>query len=66
MTEQSSAGSEGIVELTAEIVASHVQNNGVAIGDLPRLIKIVHNPLQVLLPRDPLKNCNLLFPCDAR
>ena len=44
MTEKSSAGCEGIVELTAEIVASHVQNNSVAISDLPQLIKIVHEP----------------------
>ena len=45
MTEKSSAGSEGIVELTAEIVASHVQNNSVEISDLPQLIKIVHESL---------------------
>ena len=48
MTEKSSASSEGIVELTAETVASHVQNNSVAISDLPQLIKIVHESLASL------------------
>ena len=48
MTEKSSAGSEGIVELTAETVASHVQNNSVAISDLPQLIKTVHESLTSL------------------
>ena len=45
MTEKSSTGGEGIVELTVEIVASHVQNNSVAISDLPQLIKTVHESL---------------------
>ena len=45
MTERSSVGNEGIVELTAEIVASHAQNNSVSVSDLPELIKIVHKTL---------------------
>ena len=45
MTEKSSAGNGDIIELTVEIVASHVQNNSVAISDLPELIKTVHESL---------------------
>lgn len=45
MTERSSVGNEGIVELTAEIVASHAQNNSVSVRDLPELIKTVHKTL---------------------
>ena len=48
MTEKSSTGCEGMVELTVEIVASHVQNNSVAISDLPQLIKTVHESLTSL------------------
>lgn len=45
MTEKSSAGNGDFIELTVEIVASHVQNNSVAISDLPELIKTVHESL---------------------
>lgn len=34
-----------LITLTADIVAAHVQNNNVAVGDLPRLIESVHGAL---------------------
>ena len=34
-----------IIEMTAEIVASYVENNTIAIGDLPALIQSVHRAL---------------------
>ena len=40
-TEQSS----DLLELTTEIVAAHVSNNTVALGDLPQLINQVYNSL---------------------
>jgi predicted transcriptional regulator len=45
MTEISSSSSKDIIAWTADIVASHVQNNSVAISDLPLLIKTVHDSL---------------------
>jgi predicted transcriptional regulator len=45
MTEISSSSSKDIIAWTADIVASHVQNNSVAISDLPVLIKTVHDSL---------------------
>lgn len=36
---------EALVALTAEIVASHVANNAVAIGDLPAILASVHTAL---------------------
>ncbi len=39
---------ETLIGLTAEIVASHVGNNSVAIGDLPLLIQNVHGALASL------------------
>jgi len=45
MTDLSSSGSKNIIAWTADIVASHVQNNSVAISDLPNLIKTVHDSL---------------------
>jgi len=38
-------GSEALLTLTADIVAAHVSNNSVAVGDLPRLIGEVHAAL---------------------
>lgn len=35
----------GLLELTSEIVAAHVANNSVAVGDLPKLIHDVHQAL---------------------
>ncbi len=35
----------GLLALTADIVAAHVSNNSVAVGDLPTLIKNVHGSL---------------------
>jgi predicted transcriptional regulator len=43
MTEQ--AESNEILALTTNIVAAHVSNNSVAVADLPRLIREVHDPL---------------------
>ncbi|MBD3760986.1 MucR family transcriptional regulator [Rhizorhabdus sp.] len=37
-----------LLDLTADIVASHVANNNVAVGDIPGLIKSVHGALQGL------------------
>jgi len=39
---------ETLLELTADIVASHVSNNSVSVGDLPTLIRSVHGALQAL------------------
>lgn len=36
---------EMLVTLTADIVAAHVSNNSVAVGDLPQLIQNVHGAL---------------------
>ena len=40
--------SEALLTLTADIVAAHVSNNSVAVGDLPRLIGSVHAALSGL------------------
>ena len=45
---EDSADSKNIIAWTANIVASHVQNNSVEIGELPRLIKTVHDSLNGL------------------
>ncbi len=45
MSENSSSDGSAMIAWTADIVASHVQNNSVAIGDLPVLIKTVHESL---------------------
>lgn len=37
-----------LLELTADIVASHLSNNTVAVGDVPTLIKNVHDSLKEL------------------
>lgn len=39
---------ESIIETTADIVAAHVSNNSVAVGDLPTLIANVHAALSGL------------------
>jgi predicted transcriptional regulator len=48
MSENSSSRGNEIIAWTADIVASHVQNNSVAIRDLPILIKTVHESLSGL------------------
>lgn len=48
MSENSSQKNKEIIAWTAEIVASHVQNNSVAINDLPQLIRTVHDSLNGL------------------
>jgi len=45
MTENSSSDNKEIIEWTAEIVASHVQNNSVAIDELSKLIRTVYDSL---------------------
>ena len=45
MSEDSTSDNKDIIALTADIVASHVQNNSVAINDLPQLIRTVHDSL---------------------
>ena len=37
-----------LITLTADIVAAHVSNNMVAVGDIPQLIENVHNSLAKL------------------
>jgi predicted transcriptional regulator len=37
-----------LIELTADIVSSHVSNNSVSVGDLPRLIQEIHGALATL------------------
>ena len=46
---ENSSDNKNIIAWTANIVASHVQNNSVEIGELPQLIKIVHDSLNGLL-----------------
>jgi len=53
MTENSSSDSSDMIAWTADIVASHVQNNSVAISDLPILIKTVHDSLAGLGGENP-------------
>jgi predicted transcriptional regulator len=48
----SDQNSETILNLTADIVAAHVANNTVAVGDVPMLIAKVHDALS-LLGQDP-------------
>lgn len=42
------ANSEDLLSLTAKIVAAHVSNNSVALGDLAGLIQQVHQALRVI------------------
>lgn len=44
MTEETEL-TETLITLTADIVAAHVANNNVAVGDLPQLIQNVHGAL---------------------
>ena len=53
MTEDSSSARKEAIAWTADIVASHVRNNSVAIGDLPQLIKTVHESLLALGDEGP-------------
>ncbi len=53
MTEKPSADNKELIAWTADIVASHVQNNSVAISDLPQLIKTVHESLARLSGDSP-------------
>ena len=53
MTENSSSDDSDMIAWTADIVASHVQNNTVAISDLPILIKTVHDSLSGLGGENP-------------
>ena len=45
MTDNPSTDNKDVIAWTADIVASHVQNNSVAISDLPQLIRTVHDSL---------------------
>ncbi len=63
MTEKPSLGE--LLELTTEIVAAHVGNNSIAVGDLPALIEDIYKSLyslgdaspepEVLKPAVPIK-----------
>ena len=52
--------SEALIELTAEIVSAHAQNNTVGAGELPALIKTVHGALaslgQPVAPEPEVRN----------
>ncbi len=48
MSENSTPDNKDVIAWTADIVASHVQNNSVAINDLPQLIRTVHESLSGL------------------
>jgi len=39
---------DSLLDLTADIVSSHVSNNSVSVGDVPTLIKTVHMTLRQL------------------
>ena len=45
-----------VLQLTADIVASHVSNNTVALGDMPLLIKQVYDSLSGLGGEAPLES----------
>lgn len=45
MTEEYAAARESLITLTSDIVAAHVSNNSVAVGDLPTLIANVYGAL---------------------
>jgi len=44
---------ETLITLTSDIVAAHVSNNSVAVGDLPVLITNVYSALAGLKPSEP-------------
>lgn len=44
---------ETLITLTSDIVAAHVSNNSVAVGDLPTLISNVYHALSGLNPSEP-------------
>lgn len=52
MSEQSVA-QDTLITLTADIVAAHVSNNSVNVGDLPQLIANVHEALNGLGTKEP-------------
>ena len=53
MSDDSSSNNAEMIAWTADIVASHVQNNSVTIDDLPILIKTVHESLSGLGSQSP-------------
>lgn len=44
---------ETLITLTSDIVAAHVSNNSVSVGDLPTLISNVYSALAGLNPGEP-------------
>jgi len=46
---------ETLITLTSDIVAAHVSNNSVAVGDLPTLITNVYSALAGLKPNEPVQ-----------
>jgi len=42
-----------LLELTANVVSAHVSNNSVAVGDVPSLVRSVHDALQGLAKPAP-------------
>lgn len=53
MTETEIDMRETLITLTSDIVAAHVSNNSVAVGDLPILISNVYQALSGLSPSEP-------------
>ncbi|MEW6629134.1 MAG: MucR family transcriptional regulator [Pseudomonadota bacterium] len=58
MTDQVEADTV-LITLTADIVAAHVTNNSVAVGDLPTLIGNVHAALSALGQTAPIEEAKL-------
>lgn len=53
MTQTDTDQREMLITLTSDIVAAHVSNNSVAVGDLPTLISNVFSALAGLNPSEP-------------
>jgi predicted transcriptional regulator len=53
MTENENDMRETLITLTSDIVAAHVSNNSVAVGDLATLISNVYGALAGLKPSEP-------------
>ena len=53
MSENDNDLRETLITLTSDIVAAHVSNNSVAVGDLATLISNVYNALAGLKPAEP-------------
>ena len=46
MTEEAESNTDGLIELTADVVSAYVSNNPVPVGELPALIGQIHAALK--------------------